>query len=222
MRCSIGLRSSPRQYAPAASSSLTAPIWSVRCTCGPRQRSAKPPWRKSVMSSPVRDVGEARDLQRLAQRLEERLRLARALTTSRVEGAPSRRRCAASRPRSREIVGRERALDQEVVLELLACGRCGRRRSARRERGASRRRPSRARPSGGSRRRPAGSRRRHDLERDVARERQAQVDQPAVDAAGERGAREPRADALGDVENASRPRAPRAACRRAAEPGSRS
>ncbi len=32
--------------------SLTAPIWSARCTCGPRQRSVKPPWTKSVMSSP--------------------------------------------------------------------------------------------------------------------------------------------------------------------------
>ncbi len=103
----------------------------------------------------LRDVGETRDLQRLAHRLEERLRV-----RARHHAALEARVLGDDAPHlvldAREVIGRERAVDQEVVLELLRVIGAPDVDLRRRERDASRRRPSRARPSAGSRCRPAG------------------------------------------------------------------
>ena len=107
----------------------------------------------------------------------------------------------------REVLGREGPLDLEVVLELLAvvgaadvdlrAGEEALHRVGHHVLGRVADHLARLRIAV-----------RHDLERDVAPERRAQIDQPAVDATGERGLREPRTDLLAPPRARSRPRAP--------------
>ena len=52
MRWSIGLRSSPRQYAPATLSSLNAGMFPVDGTCGPAHRSSNSPCVNVEIGSP--------------------------------------------------------------------------------------------------------------------------------------------------------------------------
>ena len=149
----------------------------------------------------LRDVVEARDLERLALRFEERLRRAARSITSRVKDDFSAMIFAHLLLDLLEILGREGALDQEVVLELLGVVGApdvdlrGREQALDRVGHHVLGRVADHLGAGGV---PGG----HDLDRHIRVEGHAQIDQAAVDAAGERRAREPLADPLGDREDA--------------------